>query len=442
LLVSEIGIFTTICRLYLFTFGRLWLTENEVGQQEEVIRPSLIKNLNRHKDAMGRKAKVKKKTSTELEAKTTLPAKTKSTRKTTQKQTPTPPTKNKETQENNLSQEGRTDQDEKSSLSCSLAERVIQVPSNSVLKASVPQNKAQHDDAPTASVNFLKRGKNKNFNIIGIRTLTTWKISSGRKKSWSVCRRLKLSLEDLKLLTQSKNRPTSLGWHFSRMTSPKIVVRNQGVRIYEQSKRKTRKLTRGKILDDLEDTHEEMQPLLRDPAPGGSQWLQETKQPTEGHYTFFRLRFDHGHVSMTHEAFLEDITLYKYPTICILAVLVVIRLLRNESHADVYLAQNPEAPKRIYHAHAFLADVSGNWSTFSKRKMNRLRKSQGFYAETVQHGKKIIVMDAGFKADQVKAGQEFCMKNVQREFPPLPGTGKKPSTLYIFYRALGADDIF
>jgi hypothetical protein len=394
---------------------------------------------------MAHKAKSKKKADTAPETKTTLPTKTNPKRKTTQQTKSTPGIKSEETPEMESTQERKTNQGKKSLLSCSLTEPVIRVLSNPTAKASAPHEKAQHGKAANTNPNFRifhKREKNRNnADIIGTRALTTWKKSSGRSKSWAVCRRLKLSREDLELLIQSKTCPVSLGWRFSSVISPAIFVRSQGVRVYEQLEKKTKGLSRGKGFDDLEDECGAEWPLPRGTAFKGRKWRQEIEHRGGGEVAFLRLTFDHGHVSMTHEAFLEEIILStpsestKYPGATILADLVVIRLLRNESHADVYLVQNPSNPSRFYHAHAFLTDVSGNWSTFSKRKMDRLRKSQGFYAETVQHGREIIIMDIDLKADK-----EFCMKNMLREFPPLPGIGKTLFHSSSFIDSCGADD--
>jgi hypothetical protein len=370
---------------------------------------------------MAHKAKPKKKTETAPETKTTLRTKTNSKRKTTQQTKSIPGTKREETAETESNQEKKINQGEKSSLSCSLTESVIRVTSNPAAKASAPHEKAQRGKAANTNPNFrifYKPEKNRsNSDITGTRSLTTWKRSSGRSKSWAVCRRLKLSREDLELLIQSKTTPVTLCWRFSGVTSPAIFVRSQGVRVYEQSENKGKRLSRGKGFDDLEYGFGPKGPLRKR--------RQEIEHRGGGEVAFFRLTFDHGHVSMTQETFLEKIILStpsgstKALGTTILADLVVIRLLRNESHADVYLVQNPNEPSRFYHAHAFLTDLSGNWSTFSKRKMDRLRKNQGFCAETVQDGRKVMVMDIGLEANK-----EFCLKNMHREFPPLPATGK------------------
>jgi hypothetical protein len=69
--------------------------------------------------------------------------------------------------------------------------------------------------------------------------------------------------------------------------------------------------------------------------------------------------------------------------------------------------------------------LSGNWPSFSRRKMDRLRRSNGFRAETVQLGRKIIVMEADSK------DKDFHVKSMQREFPLLPGTGEKPFSIIL-----------
>jgi hypothetical protein len=104
--------------------------------------------------------------------------------------------------------------------------------------------------------------------------------------------------------------------------------------------------------------------------------------------------------------------------------LPILRHLRNDSHADVYLAQNQNFPFELYHAHAFLNDgLSGNWATFAKRKMKHLRGSRGFVFEVLQRGRTIIVMEPESKAE------EFRLKITQNDFPPLPGTGETSTGL-------------
>ena len=386
---------------------------------------------------MAHKAKPKKKMAdTDPETKTTLRAKTNSRRKTTQLTKTTPATKSEEMPEPESNQKRETKQGKRSLLSCSLRDPVIRSLGNPAAKASAPPEKAQHPKTAKANPKFRILSKQENrsnsADITGKRALTMWKKSPGRSKSWAVCRRLKLSQEDLELLIQSKTTPVSLGWQFSVVISPAVFVRSQGVRVYEQSVNKTKQLSRAKGFDDPEDDWGARWPVPKRITVKGRKSCQEIERRDGGEVAFLRLTFDHGHVSMTQEAFLEKVLLStlsknaKYPGTSLPTHLVAISLLRNESHADVYLVANPSYPSRFYHAHAFLTAVSGNWLSFSKRKMDRLRKSQGFYAETVQRGRKIIIMDTDLKADE-----EFCMKSMKREFPPLPGTRKTHSSRFL-----------
>jgi len=378
---------------------------------------------------MAHKAKSKKKVVTTPEKNTTLRTATNPKMKTSQQTKSTPETKSEQATETESTQKRKLNQGKEISTSFSLTEPVIRVHSNPAAKAFAPHEKAQHGKAANTKPDFLifhKREKNrKNADITGTRALTRWKKSSGRSKSWAVCRRLKLSREDFELLTQSTTRPISLGWQFSDLTSPAAFLRSQGVTVYERSENKAKRLSRDKCIVNPKDECRTEWPLPTGTAAKARKPHQEIEHPGGGEVTFLRLTFDHGHVSMTHEAFLEKIILstlsqsVKGSGAFILADLVVIRFLRNDSHADVYLVQNPSDPLMFYHAHAFLIDRSGNWSTYSKRKMDRLQKSHGFYAETVQHGRKIIIMDTNLKANK-----EFCIKNTQRGFPPLPGMGK------------------
>jgi hypothetical protein len=59
-------------------------------------------------------------------------------------------------------------------------------------------------------------------------------------------------------------------------------------------------------------------------------------------------------------------------------------------------------------------------STFARRKMKRLRRRTGFYAETFHFGRRIIVVQEESKSEG------FQVKNMQRELPPLPRSRKRP----------------
>jgi hypothetical protein len=393
---------------------------------------------------MAHKAKSKKKVDTAPEKKPALRNASDLKRKTSQQAKSTPETKSERAPEIESIQKRKQNQGKEIPPSFSLTEPVIRVHSNPAVKPSALEEKGQHVKAANVNPNFrifLKRENNcKNADITGTRALTRWKKSSGRSKSWAVCRRLKLSWEDFELLTQSKTRPVSLGWQFSDVISPAAFVRSQGVRVYEQSDKRAARLSGEKGFINPEDECGPEWPLPRDTVVKGRKWRQEIEHRGGGEVTFLRMTFDHGHVSMTHEAFLEKIILSTASTSAkdlgasILSDLVFIRLLRNESHADVYLVQNARGSSTFYHAHAFLIDVSGNWSTFAKRKMDRLQKSQGFHAEMVQYGRKIIIMDIDLKA------KEFCLKNIQKEFPPLPGTGKTLSIPQVLWILCSVDD--
>jgi hypothetical protein len=342
--------------------------------------------------------------------------------------------KAKSGQKTKLTQKTKTTQKwNKDTASYSFTEPVIRVLSDTARKESGQHEKtrsSQHADTKPHFVVFHKRENARNkTDIIGTRGLNSWKKSSGRSKSWANCRRLKLAQDGLEFLAPSKSRPISLGWRFSMMITPSLFVRSQGMRVYQQSETKKKGLSRIQAFKDLDAEYAPKWPL---PTDLPSRWLGRHQEiEYRGGMSFIRLKINRGVVNMTQEAFLEKINFStpqsepfnneKCPRTAVLEDLVVIHLLRNESHADVYLVQSPSRISRFYHAHAFLSDVSGNVLTFSRRRMERLRRSNGFYAETVQLGRKIIVMEAYSKVDK-----DFHIKNMQREFPLLPGTGENP----------------
>lgn len=81
------------------------------------------------------------------------------------------------------------------------------------------------------------------------------------------------------------------------------------MRVYEQSEKKTKGLSRGKEFDELEDECEAEWLLPRGTAFKGRKWRQEIEHQGGGEMTFLRLTFGHGHVSMVHKAFFEKIIL-------------------------------------------------------------------------------------------------------------------------------------
>lgn len=377
---------------------------------------------------MAHKAKPTRKTNTTPETKSTPKTKTNSKTKTTEK--------SKTTQKWN-----------NEVASYAFTEPVIRILSGAAVKRSGlhqktrPSHRHDADTKGDLTVFYKLERKSDGTDIIGRRGLSTWKKSSGRSKSWANCRRLKLARDDLELLIRSKSRPVAFGWPFSTIITPSSFIRSHGMSCNRQSETKQNGLSRVQPFKDLEEEYDPKWPLPRGRSFKARARRQEMMLPVG--VRFFRLTINRGILSLAIEAFPGEISLSTSQlkvagnennrSATMLEGLVVLRLLQNESHADVYLVQNRNALSEFYHAHAFLDDgLSGNWSTFSRRKMDRLRRSNGFHAETVQLGRKIIVMEADSKEDK-----DFRVKSMQREFPPLPGTGEKPFSIIL--SVLGVD---
>jgi hypothetical protein len=317
--------------------------------------------------------------------------------------------------------------------SYSFTEPVVRVSDIAKEESGLHHKIRPSQDAGTKAhfVVFHKReDKSNETDLIGTRCLNAWKKSAGRGKSWGNCRRLRVTRDNLELLTYRNNHPVSFGWRFSTIKMPSSFVRSHGMHANKQSKPRKKRLSTDKDLDEEYSRHW--------PLPIGFS-LKRLRRRQEIQYRdvfkalpgrFIRLTISCETVNITSEVFLDQIELTMRqlrlfgnearPSTTRLEDLVVLGLLCNESHADVYLVQDPNNLSKCYHAHAFLSGgLSGNWPTFLRRKMDRLRRSNGFYAETVQLGRKIIVMKADSKADKV-----FQIKSMEREFPPLPGTGE------------------
>jgi hypothetical protein len=388
---------------------------------------------------MGHKAKPK--------SKATSPVKSTEKRKTTPQIKPSPTTKNNQKAEAAQKTQTIPPVDGRVSSS-SITALCVQVSAERAVKEYRQEPKAQPSqkaDTTTPFFVFHKREHKKDgADIIGRRGLGVWKASPGRNKSWANCRRHKLAHNNLEHFRQSKLPSNAFGWRFSMLLTPLTLVRGHGMLVIKQSAPKTKRVSNARHFQDLGSEHSPEWVL-----PGELPYRRlGVPQETEyrGGVNFLRLAVGRETVGITAEAFLGRISFSTTQTKPLdnkthtrfskSEDLVVINLLRNESHADVYLVQDLHDLSKFYHVHAFLNQnhgLTGNWHTFSKRKMDRLRKSNGFHAETVQHGRKIVVMKADSKDDT-----NLRIKNMQREFPPLPNTGKSPFSMNS--HILDADD--
>ena len=190
-------------------------------------------------------------------------------------------------------------------------------------------------------------------------------------------------------------------------------IRGQGLHINKLSKPRRIKVPSGvSTIMDLDEENSQHWPLPEDLPQEHWPTCREIRSrfaPDKIPNGFLRLNITCKAVTVTVEAFLEGVRL---PTRRSLPLhhkerqsgivgyhLVVLDLVRNENHADVYLAQNPSDSSVSYHAHAFLSEgLSGNGSTYMRRKIDRLRKCHDFCAETIQLGRKIIIMKTASKA--------------------------------------------
>jgi hypothetical protein len=227
---------------------------------------------------------------------------------------------------------------------------------------------------------------------------------------------------------QSQTRSVSFGWRFSSTVTPSLFVRSHGICVNSEPTQKRLSTARTSRYLAVDQDRDVSLPRGR-PVFG---WAKRQGREYRAELGFLRLTINRENVSLTREAYLSEIDLSKSDApgnerlweVSEISCLPVLRLLRNESHADVYLIQNPNNSFKLYHAHAFLNNgLSGNWSTFAKRKMKHLRGSLDFLTETIQRGRVIIIMKAGSNAD------EFHLKNTQKEFPLLPGIGENSTGL-------------
>jgi hypothetical protein len=336
--------------------------------------------------------------------------------------------------------------------SSSATKAVAKAPNSSSKTAKAPPTPTsatqETEEKPTIAILPRRQKKsNKNTDKVGPSALTLWKKSSGRSKTWTNSKRTKLTLGDLELLVQSKTTPVAFGWNFSMLTVPATFLRSQGIRSNEQPEAKKKRTSnmRAKACDDLDSEYESNWPLPRGyPSRRPTRVPEPVSKRMEGYH--LRLTISHGGVLVNQEEFLKTVTLSTPPKVSAgstnnpekvrsdqVEAFIVVKLLYNESHADVYLVRKANNSMACYHAHQFVSGegFSGNWATFSKRKMNRLRGSKRFYGECIQDGRKILVMEVE-KKDPIVAETGFNIKNMVKEFPTLPGVGMH--TFFPFFK--------
>lgn len=96
----------------------------------------------------------------------------------------------------------------------------------------------------------------------------------------------------------------------------------------------------------------------------------------------------------------------------------ILRFLRNDSHADVYVAEDLLQPTTCVHIHVFLSETWGNWRTYQRRKEQRMRNSHDFRACFKHKGQKVVVVHAPARCES-----RFRIRKYDIEFPSLDGSG-------------------
>jgi hypothetical protein len=97
----------------------------------------------------------------------------------------------------------------------------------------------------------------------------------------------------------------------------------------------------------------------------------------------------------------------------------VAQFLRSDSHADVYLVHDVHGNTCVLHAHVFISGgLPGNWGSFAKRKMMRMRKN--CVAEFKFSSRTVIVMETERPIPHTSLA--FIWED--EDFPPLPTRSK------------------
>lgn len=216
--------------------------------------------------------------------------------------------------------------------------------------------------------------KGTKMEMIGSKGLSTWKKSSGRGKSWSVSRRLKITWDKLEQLMRPNVPPVSFGWHFSATTVPYSLVRNTGMRVNKQAQA-TKHHLRTRKFAVLEEDLLSQWSIRRNQLPRERQLplLSDTNAPLP--HQFLHLTIGGGTVRWSIEAFLQE---------------------------GKYL-------------------VSETCPTSIQR--DQLGRSDDFHADNVRCGRSIGINKEGSRRDD-----GFHVMSTKPEFPPLPGSSERHSS--------------
>lgn len=320
-------------------------------------------------------------------------------------------------------------------------EPVVRVAGQKAKVKSAPRGTTklcQTPDPPRRITVFHKRkDKNEDSDVVGTRNVKAWKTSSGRSKSWKSCKRFKITQDYLELPISCNGHPVSFGWQFSTFKTPASFVKGRHVHVNKEPKsNRTKNSTANSAIKGLPEDDLWGFPFPRRGLQNGQavhRQLGRKTAPSEMSKKFVRLFLGSNTLTIAEE---------ESPTLISLAIstcraeksaeqqsdvhhqhFVVVDMVRNENQADIYAVQDLDYPSIVYHAHVFLSKGFGNnWSKYRQRKIDRMRCSKDFHAETVQSGKQILVMRVDPEAER-----GFQIHNTQKEFPPLPRIGKSPT---------------
>ena len=284
-----------------------------------------------------------------------------------------------------------------------------------------------------------RKDKNEDADVVGTRNVTAWKKSSGRSKSWKSCKRFKITPGFLELLISCSGHPVSFGWQFSTLKTPASFVKGHRVHVNKEPKsRRTKNSTANSAIKGLFEDDLWVLPSPRRRLQSGQavrRPLGRKVAPSEMPKRFLRIFLGSNTFIKTEEESPTSLSLATSPcraekrveqqsNVC-LQRFAVVDMVCSDNQADIYSVRDLGHPSVLYHAHVFLSQGFGNnWLKYRQRKIDRMRRSKDFHAETVQFGKQILVMRVDSEAEH-----GFQMKNTQQEFPPLPRIGESPCSV-------------
>jgi len=258
-------------------------------------------------------------------------------------------------------------------------------------------------------------------NSIGHTSISTWKASAGRSKGWTVCAYLQHIAKGYK----ENVRPYGAAVH---QLQCQMIRRTQtrSLRCFDTRSNSEQKFTashlpRTRKKELHRKAYDDYSQLEASEASDTENLTREYSQTTLDDLTeppkrILRLKIHNG---MTQHDVSHGVIFEEGQNLDFQYSLGA--FLQFDNHSDVYLAHDNRNRTTILHAHIFLSEeLPGNWNTFVKRKMKRMRNNSSFVKEFKLARRPVIIQEVA----KFGGAAPFKIKSMDAEFPPLLVSGK------------------